>query len=109
MLGNLFGCLFFFLLIVLQAQALDNTKQQKGYCAVTRTTHICSWTEKKKKSQNRASRHEWKKWRQWRDEGGAVATRGVDREREEKQKGSKGIKSDGEKQRNRETALFTVD
>lgn len=28
-------------------------KQQKGYCAVTRTTHICSWTEKKKKKKVR--------------------------------------------------------
>lgn len=42
-------------------------------------------------------------------EGGAVATRGVDREREKCRKRSKGIKSDGEKQRNGETALFTVD
>lgn len=77
-------------MIALQAQALDNVKQQKGYCAVTRTTHICSWTAKeKKKSQNRATRHEWKKWRRRRDEGGAVATRGADREREKCRKDPK--------------------
>lgn len=49
-----------------------------------------------------------------RGEGGAVATRGVERKRE-MQKRSKGIKSDGGRQRegeteaDRETALFTVD
>lgn len=48
------------------------------------------------------------------DEGGAVATRGVEGGRE-MQKRSNEIKSDGEKQRkketeaDRETALFTVD
>lgn len=48
------------------------------------------------------------------DEGGAVATRGVERKRETQER-SKEIKSDVEKQRkketeaDRETALFTVD
>lgn len=49
-LGNLLSLpvllllvLLFFLLIALQAQALDNMKRQKGYCAATRTTHIRSW------------------------------------------------------------------
>lgn len=32
--------------IAIRAGALDNVKRQKGYRAVTRTTHICSGTEK---------------------------------------------------------------
>lgn len=61
-------CSCLFLLIAIWAEALDNMKQQKGYCAVTRTTHICSGTEKKW-TQNRTTRQEREKTAPERDEG----------------------------------------
>lgn len=84
----------------MRAQALDNMKQQKGYCAVTRTTHICSGTERNE-LQSRTTRRQEEEGttaaRGTKEEGGAVATGGTERE-QEMQKRSKEIKSDGEKE-----------
>lgn len=55
-------------------------RSRKGYCAVTRTTHICNGTEKWTPKQNNETGME--EMAALRDEGGAEATRGVGIKRE---------------------------